>query len=152
LEQQLYKEMAELNKYGRDIMMKYDVHSCTDITGFGLMGHAYEMASGSGMTIHLDMNNMPYHKEAIEMAKQGFIPAGAYRNRDYTDGHVRTEGPISEAELDILYDPQTSGGLMIAVSEKDAPALEKELSDNLPCGKIIGYVTAKEDTDLMVRK
>ena len=152
LEQQLYKEMAELNKYGRDIMMKYDVHSCTDITGFGLMGHAYEMASGSGMTIHLDMNNMPYHKEAIEMAKQGFIPAGAYRNRDYTDGHVRTEGPISEAELDILYDPQTSGGLMIAVSEKDAPALEKELSDNLPCGKIIGYVTAKEDTDLIVRK
>ena len=57
------------------------------LPGFGLMGHAYEMASGSGMTIHLDMNNMPYHKEAIEMAKQGFIPAGAYRNRDYTDGH-----------------------------------------------------------------
>lgn len=150
LERQLFKEMAELNKYGRDIMIKYDVHSCTDITGFGLMGHAYEMASGSGMTLHLDVKNMPYHPEAVGMAEEGFIPAGAYRNRDYTKGHVKIAGDISEAVMDILYDPQTSGGLMIAVSEKDAVALEKELKDNLPCGQIIGYVTVKEDTAIVV--
>ena len=150
LERQLFKEMAELNKYGRDIMIKYDVHSCTDITGFGLMGHAYEMASGSGVTIHLDAADVPYHEEAIAMAEQGFIPAGAYRNRDYTEGHVRIEGNVSAPVLDILYDPQTSGGLMIAVSEKDAIALERELKGSLPCGQIIGHVTAKEDADLVL--
>ena len=114
------------------------------------MGHAYEMASGSGVTIHLDAADVPYHEEAIAMAEQGFIPAGAYRNRDYTEGHVRVKGNVSAPVLDILYDPQTSGGLMIAVSEKDAIALERELKGSLPCGQIIGHVTAKEDADLVI--
>ena len=148
--QVIYGEMAQLNKTARDIMVKYAVHGCTDVTGFALLGHALEMARGSGLTIHFDTRKIPFHAEALEMAAMGFVPAGAYRNRDYTQGCITVKGEISEAMMDILYDPQTSGGLMIAVSEADGPALLQELKDNLPCAEIIGYVTAKEDTDIIV--
>lgn len=74
--QQLYDQMAQLNKTARDIMVRYDVHSCTDVTGFGLLGHACEMADGSGTTIHFQKDAIPYHKEALAMAAMGLIPAG----------------------------------------------------------------------------
>lgn len=74
--QQLYAQMAQLNKTARDVMVRCDVHSCTDVTGFGLIGHACEMADGSGTTIHFDTSSIPFHKEALDMAAMGFIPAG----------------------------------------------------------------------------
>lgn len=143
--QKLYTQMAQLNRTARDIMVKYTIHSCTDVTGFALMGHAFEMAQGSDVTIHLDTTNLPYYKEAETMAAMGFIPAGAYRNANYLKGHVALDKEISQPLLDILYDPQTSGGLLIAVAEKDALALQKELADQLSCAAIVGYVTAKQD-------
>lgn len=115
--QQLYAQMAQLNKTARDVMVRYDVHSCTDVTGFGLLGHACEMADGSETTIHFDTSSIPFHKEALDMAAMGFIPAGAYRNRDFAAGRVSADG-IDKGMMDVLYDPQTSGGLLIAVSEK----------------------------------
>ena len=80
--QRVYRQMATLNKTARDIMVKYPVHSCTDVTGFGLMGHSYEMAQGSGCTLHIAADSVPYHPEALELADMGLIPAGAYRNRN----------------------------------------------------------------------
>ena len=77
--------MSQLNKTARDCMIKYNVHSCTDVTGFSLMGHSYEIASGSGQCIHLLADEIIYHKEAFELADMGFVPAGAYRNRDYVE-------------------------------------------------------------------
>ena len=129
--QQLYAQMAQLNKTARDVMVRYDVHSCTDVTGFGLLGHACEMADGSETTIHFDTSSIPFHKEALDMAAMGFIPAGAYRNRDFAAGRVSADG-IDKGMMDVLYDPQTSGGLLIAVSEKDAVLLERSLKDVLP--------------------
>jgi len=147
--QQLYAQMAQLNKTARDVMVRYDVHSCTDVTGFGLLGHACEMADGSETTIHFDTSSIPFHKEALDMAAMGFIPAGAYRNRDFAAGRVSADG-IDKGMMDVLYDPQTSGGLLIAVSEKDAVLLERSLKDVLPCAAVIGYVTAREGESIVI--
>ena len=148
--QKVYAQMAQLNKAARDVMVKYEIHSCTDITGFALLGHACEMARGSGLTIHLDVDNVPYHKDAYEMASMGFVPEGAYRNRAFAEGDVKKNCPITVAMEDILYDPQTSGGLMMAVSEKDAPKLLAELQATIPCAEVVGYATSKEDTAIVL--
>lgn len=146
----LYAQMACLNKKARDIMIQYDVHSCTDVTGFGLLGHACEMARGSQKTIHFDVSAIPYHQDAYKMAAMGLVPAGAYRNRDFAAQDITMKRLIAEPLLDILYDPQTSGGLLIAVAEKDAPVLERNLQDAIPCAKRIGYITKRKETALVL--
>lgn len=136
------KLMATLNKYARDIMIKYNVHSCTDITGFGLCGHGSEMALGSGVTLEIDTKSVPIIDGALELAKQGYIPGGLRNNQNHSGRFVKSNPDLSIELKDILFDPQTSGGLLISVDSKDAEALAKELSEaeNVPCGKIIGEV------------
>ena len=141
----IYQQMATLNKTARDIMVKYPVHSCTDVTGFALLGHSFEMAQGSGCTIHLQADGIPYHREAVELASMGLVPAGAYRNREYAESSVKVCGDISRAMQDIFYDPQTSGGLLFAISEKDADICLKELQESIPQAAIVGYVTDRQD-------
>ena len=150
LEQRIYGQMAELNRTARDIMVKYPVHSCTDVTGFALLGHGYEMASGSGCTLHIDTGGVPYITEALEFAEMGLIPAGAYRNREYAEPGVKAAAHISRAMQDILYDPQTSGGLLIAVPEDSAPALLRELQDSIPAAAEIGYVTELQEASVIL--
>ena len=146
----LYKQMAFLNKTARDIMVKYEVHSCTDVTGFSLMGHGYEMAGGSNVSVHLKVDDILYHKEAYEMADMGFVPAGAYRNRDYAEAHVTCRRQFTRPMLDILYDPQTSGGLLISVAEKDAGRLLDELCGSMDGVSVAGYVTALQESELIL--
>jgi len=110
----IYRQMAALNRTARDIMVKYRVHSCTDVTGFALLGHSFEMAQGSGCTVHIQSGNVPFHPEAWDLAAMGLIPAGAYRNRDYAEKGVTVRGNVSRTMQDLLYDPQTSGGLLMA--------------------------------------
>ena len=141
----IYAQMATLNKKARDIMVKYSVHSCTDVTGFALMGHGFEMAQGSECTIHIQTNQVPYHPEAYELAEMGFIPAGAYRNREYAEAGVKNVAGIPRAMEDILFDPQTSGGLLIALPADEAQECLKELKEQIPQAEIIGYVTEKLD-------
>lgn len=141
--ERIYRQMAALNKAARDIMLRYEIHSCTDVTGFSLMGHSYEMAQGSGMSLHIESRKVPFHPEALEMAAMGFIPAGAYRNRDYAGAGAARAGEISRALEDIFYDPQTSGGLLIAVAEKDAQACLDALRQEIPAAAQIGYVTER---------
>lgn len=141
--ERIYRQMAALNKTARDIMLRYEIHSCTDVTGFSLMGHSYEMAQGSGMSLHIESRKVPFHPEALEMAAMGFIPAGAYRNRDYAGAGAARAGEIPRALEDIFYDPQTSGGLLIAVAEKDAQACLDALRQEIPAAAQIGYVTER---------
>ena len=141
----IYAQMATLNKEARDIMVKYSVHSCTDVTGFALMGHGYEMAQGSECTLRIQTSQVPYHKEAYEMAEMGFIPAGAYRNRTYAQAGVKNTGNVPQAMEDILFDPQTSGGLLIALPADEADECLKELKEKIPQAARIGYVTEKLD-------
>ena len=144
----IYRQMATLNKTARDIMVKYHVHSCTDVTGFALLGHSFEMAQGSDCTIHIQTENVPYHKEALELASMGLIPAGAYRNRQYAEAGVKVCGNIPLAVQDLLYDPQTSGGLLMAIPEGEAERCLAELREQIPQAAIIGYVTEKEEAYL----
>ena len=146
----MFELMTTLNRSARDVMVRYDVHACTDVTGFGLMGHSCEMAQGSGCTLHLQTGKIPYHPEALEMAEMGLIPAGAYRNRDFAEHAAEVRGDVSRAMQDILYDPQTSGGLLIAVDERDGETLLRELRSVIPAASDIGYVTEAEEKAIII--
>ena len=138
--------MASLNKTGKQVVEKYDVSACTDITGFGLLGHCVEMASASDVTFEINVTDIAYLTDAIDYAKMGLIPAGAYKNRGYSIGKVES-GSVAEHYLDLLYDPQTSGGLLISVAEKDVkPMLEDFKAANMDTTvSIIGKVAPKSD-------
>ena len=148
--QKLYRQMATLNKTARDIMLRFTVHSCTDVTGFSLMGHSFEMAQGSGMSLHIDALSVPFHMEALEFADMGFIPAGAYRNRTYVEKGILKKCEIPRALEDIFFDPQTSGGLLIAVAEKDAKDCLAVLQAEIPNAAQIGYVTELHENYLIL--
>ena len=144
----IYKQMATLNKAARDVMVKYSVHTCTDVTGFSLMGHGYEMAQGSNATLHFKVADIPFHPEAYELAEMGFIPAGAYRNRDFCEAGVQNVAGVPRAMEDILFDPQTSGGLLFAIPAEEAEACMAELTAVVPVAKVIGYVTEELDAGI----
>ena len=133
--------MTTLNKSARDAMMKYRVHSCTDVTGFGLMGHAFEMAQGSDVEIILNVDEIDLIPEALELARMGILPAGMYRNRNFAEAAVDA-GDVELAKQDMLYDPQTAGGLLIAVDPEDADALYEDLKGAVPSAQRIGTVEA----------
>ncbi len=148
--ERIYRQMETLNKTAAEVMVTYPAHSCTDVTGFGLMGHSFEMAQGSEVSIHLMSDRVPYHAEAFEMAEMGLIPAGAYKNRAYVaDGYARKR-EIPLALEDILFDPQTSGGLLIALPERSGEAMCAEMRAQMPCAEIVGYVTEREDKYLVI--
>ena len=144
----IYAQMATLNKAARDVMVKYSVHTCTDVTGFSMMGHGYEMAQGSNATLHFNVAEIPFHPEAYELAEMGFIPAGAYRNRDFCEAGVKNAAGVPRAMEDILFDPQTSGGLLFAIPAEEAEACMAELTAVVPAAKIIGYVTEQLDAGI----
>ena len=146
----IYAQMARLNKTARDIMVQYSVHSCTDVTGFGLLGHSFEMAQGSNCTIHIRAERVPYHGEALELASMGLIPAGAYRNREYAEAGVAVRGNVSLALQDIFYDPQTSGGLLFAIPAEEAEDCLAQMRKAIPDAAIIGCVTEKEDAYIIL--
>ena len=133
--------MTTLNKSARDAMVRYRVHACTDVTGFGLLGHALEMAQGSGLAAEIDTAQIVFLPEALELARMGVLPAGLYRNRSFAEASVEAGG-VELAVQDLLYDPQTAGGLLIAVNPDDADALQKELEKSVPCAQRIGRLRA----------
>ncbi len=134
-----YSLMTTLNKSARDIMVKYDVHACTDVTGFGLLGHTLEMAQGSDTEIHLSVDGFTFIPESLEFARMGLLPEGGYRNRNFAESWVEPGATPLEYQ-DLLYDPQTSGGLCMAVSPEDAEALLAELEGKVPAPQRIGVV------------
>lgn len=118
--------MRLLNKYAAEAVAGLRVHACTDITGFGFAGHVCEMAEGSALTARIDPDALPILPGAKDMAMLGMIPGGAYRNRDHFDKKTDLTG-IDTVTADILFDPQTSGGLLFAVEEGDCAALLSRL-------------------------
>lgn len=144
------KNMTYLNRYARDVAAGFSIHSCTDITGFGIAGHAMEMAKGSEKTLILDTGSLPVLKGVQAYTEMGLIPAGAYRNREYLEEDVesRISGTWQE---DLIYDPQTSGGLLIAVSEEEAPELLKRLNTLELPSAMIGKVTEKQEKFLILK-
>jgi selenide,water dikinase len=132
--------MLKLNKDAKNAMVKAQANSCTDITGFGFLGHTYEMAEGSNVTIKIDTDSVPIFKEALELASMGIVPAGAYKNYEHIKEYVGFGKEIDEAMMDCLNDPQTSGGLLISVDQKNLDILLNELKSTETFYAIVGEV------------
>jgi selenide, water dikinase len=128
--------MLKLNRKTCEAMLAFDVHGCTDVTGFGLIGHAREMALASKVTLEIDPRRIQFLPGALEYARQGAIPGGLNNNREFASSCVElcVEGSLEFEEL--LYDPQTSGGLLIALPERDAAQLETKLPDAYRIGQV----------------
>ncbi len=137
--------MITLNKYAKESLKNLNVNSCTDITGFSLIGHSYEMASGSNKTIKIFTDYLPIIDDALSFAKMGIIPEGMYNNLEYLKDLFKCDNNISQEMKDLLLDPQTSGGLLISMPEKDALEYVSRMELHNPWTKIIGEVTSKKD-------
>ncbi len=137
--------MTSLNNKSAEIVKKYPVNSCTDVTGFGLLGHCVEMAEGSGVTFDLNVGAINFVEGARDYAEMGLVPAGTYKNKEHSIAKVDT-GAFEDVYMDLLYDPQTSGGLLISVPEQYADAMMADLAqvNNTKPSKI-GTVTALAD-------
>jgi selenide,water dikinase len=121
--------MALLNREAAEIMLRFDVHACTDVTGFGLIGHLAEMICGSDMSVRVYSDHIPVIPEALEFASMGLIPAGAYKNREFRESMIEFADTVRRSLQDIMVDPQTSGGLLISTGRDQANALIKALQD-----------------------
>ena len=123
----MVESMTRLNATASEAMGRYDVHAATDITGFGLLGHAREMASSSDVGLEIDHAKLEFLPGALEYARQKTFPGGQKNNRGFAESAVQTEPSIPEEIESLLYDPQTSGGLLISVAPSDTVALVEEL-------------------------
>lgn len=142
--------MKLLNRSACEVFREFEIHACTDITGFGLGGHATEMAAASDRTIVIDTEKLPLLPDVEMYASMGLIPGGAYRNREYAN----KTGVKSSAVLwkeDVVFDPQTSGGLLAAVPEKDVPYIMEELNAAGLQAGVIGEVTDRQEWTLELR-
>lgn len=139
-----YRLMTTLNKSARDTLVKYRVHACTDVTGFSLLGHLLEMAQGSDVQAVLHVDRIDLIPEALELAKMGVLPEGMYRNRTFAESSVDM-GDTPLYKQDVLFDPQTAGGLLAAVHPEDADALLAELRDCVPSAQRIGEILPAQD-------
>jgi len=138
---QVTELMALLNRRAAEVMSEYTVTACTDITGFGLLGHVAEMITGAGVSVTIETAAVPLLPEAFEFAAMGFVPVGAHKNRAFRQGMVRVPADFDPVLRDILFDPQTSGGLLIGCSEKEAGLLAARLRDEgLESAAVIGHV------------
>ena len=129
--------MLTLNRKACEAMLAYDVHGCTDVTGFGLIGHAREMAQASGVTLEIEVDRLRFLDGALEYARLGAIPAGLKNNREYAACAVETARDLPVEMENLLYDPQTSGGLLIALPEADAAALANVFPDAYAIGRVL---------------
>jgi len=135
--------MTTLNNTASKIMRGYPVHACSDVTGFGLLGHALGMASGSSVTLIFESAKLPLLRRAHRLAEKGYLTGGCKRNREYLKDKVTVDGSIREGLVEVAFDPQTSGGLLIALPQKHAPMLVSELrASGLKTAAAIGYATS----------
>ena len=140
------KSMTTLNKHARDMARNLDVHGATDVTGFSLSGHLSECADASGCTIEVDASSLPILSGALEAARFGLIPEGRYTNEDYLFSKVSFPKQMPRELIDIVYGPETSGGLVLFLSQGDAQEFISRM--NMDCVRIIGRVVPREDVSV----
>lgn len=139
----LYAQMSMLNAAAAQALQGLTVHACTDVTGFGLAGHACEMAGEQGdITLSFSASALPHMPQVQEMADMGMIPGGAYRNRDYFQDRFHIAPHIKQWVQDLFCDPQTSGGLLVAMPKQDAEEYLSRLASTVPLAKQVGEVLA----------
>lgn len=144
------QSMTSLNKYSAEVLGKYHVHACTDVTGFGLLVHLSEML-GTSYSAEINASDVPVFPEALRYAEELYITAAGQRNRMHIGENVQFEAGISFSMEEVLFDPQTSGGLLVSLPEEDAKKAAAEIGAfGLPCG-IIGTVTARQKKIIHVK-
>jgi selenide, water dikinase len=137
--EQVTRIMAALNRTAAEVMSEFRVHACTDITGFGFVGHLAEMVAGTDIGAQIDASRVPLLPAALEFAAMGLIPAGAYKNRSFREDMVQIAPGVDRAVADVLHDPQTSGGLLIGVESSDAGPLVQALrARGIDAAEVIG--------------
>jgi selenide,water dikinase len=137
--------MTQLNARTAAAMLKYDVHAATDVTGFGLAGHGFKMADGSGVTLSIEESDLPVLPGALELCREGMVPGGGKRNREYYGRHVKIAEEIADEIAELIFDPQTSGGLLMALPPDQAEALLSDLQhDGNGEAAIIGRIVTRE--------
>lgn len=144
-------QMAALNKTAADLMLAHDVHAATDITGYGLLGHAYEMAAASGVTIRIFAESLPLLPRVRELVERQMIPAGAGDNREYMTGKAHVADSLDKRLAAVLFDPQTSGGLFIAIPSDRADEFSQALAKNGLPEKVVGAVEPPGEYPIVVR-
>ena len=137
--------MTTLNKVAKEVFSDFPVHCCTDVTGFSLAGHGLEIARASNVTLEVWAKELPVLWEALDYAAMGLVPEGTYRNKNFQKQEVRLEAEISEAMEDLIFDPQTSGGLLVCMEEQYAREALKTLKDRglATPAAIVGQVKEK---------
>ena len=147
----LIEQMAALNMKASEVMVSLGAHACADVTGFGLLGHACEIAQNSDVAIELQCNKVPLISGVIDFAKMGLIPEGMYANREFRSSMIEFAGKVADWMLDILYDPQTSGGLLISVSPDVADIMLTKLQQ-AGCKEtaIVGTVVKKPESKIIL--
>ncbi len=140
--------MTTLNRRASEICRKYEIHACTDVTGFGFLGHLHEMMDGRH-SCQVYAGQVPVMSDALHYAEEFFLTAAAQKNRNHLESHVRFEN-ISFAMEEVLFDPQTSGGLLIAVCPDQAEELLAELQEEGLPAKTVGKIIEKENTEIYV--
>ena len=144
--------MITLNDSASEIMIDFHVHACTDVTGFGLLGHACEMVQGSGVGAVFDISAIPVLPGVRELVDMGMVPGGTYRNRDFRTDMVELREDVPGYISDILFDPQTSGGLLIAVQGDEAEQiLDKMHAAGIDVAAIVGEIVEKPEGKILVR-
>ncbi len=144
--------MAALNRQARDAILEVGgAHACTDVTGFGLLGHGYEMASGSKLTLEFFADTIPLMGRAREFAEMGIIPAGAYTNLEYLQDKISFAPEVPLPLQDLMFDPQTSGGLLVSMEARRAHQLVQRLQGITPCAQIIGRVLPFDGIPVRIR-
>lgn len=145
--------MSTLNKTASEIMQEIGVHACTDVTGFGLLGHACEMIEGTGKGMIIHTSSIPYFPEIQELVETGLVPGGLHRNKQFRINMIQSEPNIPYWMIDILFDPQTSGGLLIALHPKKAKVLLDRLHRaNITDVAIIGEITDSPNEKILIRQ
>lgn len=139
--------MTCLNKTAKEVLSRYPIHGCTDVTGFSLMGHGLEMAKGAEVSLLVDTGKLEILPGVLEYAAMGLVPEGTYRNKKFQKEDVLLDASVTENVEDLLFDPQTSGGLLVSVEEALAEEILRELkAAGLPTrAAVIGRVTEKRE-------
>lgn len=144
------KSMTTLNKYAAEVIRNYPVHGCTDVTGFGFLGHLHEMLDQKASAV-IYADQVPVFEEAFRHADEFLLTAAGQRNRNFAEGRVKFED-IAFSMEEVLFDPQTSGGLLFSVEKDKAEALLTELNKTVPAAGIVGEVVEKQDVEITVKK
>mgnify|MGYP000059103569 FL=1 len=147
----MVKSMTTLNKYAADAIKNIEgVHACTDVTGFSILGHSFEMCENTGLSIVIDHKKIHYLTGSLGYASMGLVPAATYKNKAFLSSNISFANKLDSAHTDLLFDPQTAGGLLYSVAKEHSQKALDAIKKLCPEAEIIGHVEKFQDKEIIV--